>query len=159
MPAVGRLIDTVNIAKSGRKMSTVFKKVVHHLIEQYFYIFSPIVQASIIYAVFVILLRLRDFPNFNLAIWTFIIFSIMSPIFNLVLPHWKLNTALFILSWVLLYLALNITFSVVYPAAPGVLNFSIPMLAGGIFLPLTVLLRFIWFRGMTEVDVSDNNPR
>ena len=140
-------------------MIKVFKKVINHLREQYFYIFSPIVQALIIYAAFVVLLRLRDFPNFNLAIWTFVIFSITSPTINLFIPDWKLNTGLFILSWVLLYRAINITFSVVYPAAPGVVSFSVFMLASGVFLPVTVLLRFIWFRSLAELEMPADNAK
>jgi len=137
-------------------MITVIQKSIHHLRENYFYLFSPIVQAVIVYIAFVVLLWLRDFPNFKIAIWAFVIFSIASPTINLFLPHWKLSTILFIVAWVVLYLAINITFSLIYL---GAIIFSIPMLAGGVFLPITALLRFFWFRSLAEVEVFNTNAK
>jgi hypothetical protein len=92
-----------------------------------------------------------------LGIRVFMLFAGISPIINLFMPHWKLNTALFVVSWVILYLSIVGTYYLGYTLTLQDLSLFWPMLASGLFLPVIIAVRFWWRRSMGQYAQPENN--
>ena len=119
------------------------------------YVLSPLAQALLVYLVSLILILLMpiglDYGMLFLyaVIFIFTGFSAISPIVNLFLPRWWLNTGLFIISWFLLFYGIMETMIWRFGGSTDMtglgMAFALPMMAAGFAFPLTALVRLIMY--------------
>lgn len=120
------------------------------------YLLSPLAQAILVYLVSAILIWLmpvvnQDFGSLLLyaVIFAFTGFSVLSPIINLFLPRWWLNTGLFLLSWYLLFSGLLGTMTLRFGDSADMtglgMAFLLPMTAAIFVFPITALIQLFLF--------------